>query len=98
MVIITHDIMNSYNPTTRFLSNLTKKLISFFLNVKPCNVKISFVLFNKVPASYCGLYSRYSTLCIIENVKCEMPLMYIVIYPEYVTRTKAIVNCCILLS
>lgn len=52
--------------------------------------------FNQVPASFCGLYSRYRSWCITKNVQsCGMPLMYIVIYPEYVTRTKAIVHCCI---
>lgn len=62
---------------------------------KPCHYVKHFP-FDQVPASYCGLYSRYWSWCIIKNVQsCGMPLMYIVIYPEYVTRTKAIVHCCI---
>lgn len=62
---------------------------------KPCNY-VKHFHFNQVPASFCGLYSRYRSWCITKNVQsCGMPLMYIVIYPEYVTRTKAIVHCCI---
>lgn len=48
------------------------------LNLLPCphracrsSIPSYFLWFNKVPASCCGLYSRYSTLRVLENVKCH---------------------------
>lgn len=63
----------------------------FFFSSLPCDVVqqgTSIILWVILQVHY--VLSRMS------NVKCH--LMYIVIYPEYVTRTMAIVNCCILLS
>lgn len=83
-VFLAHDIGNCYK------SNHKSSLCVFFSSL-PCDVVqqgTSIILWVILQVHY--VLSRMS------NVKCH--LMYIVIYPEYVTRTMAIVNCCILLS
>lgn len=86
-VFLAHDIGNCYKSNHK--SSLC--VFFFFFFSLPCDVVqqgTSIILWVILQVHY--VLSRMS------NVKCH--LMYIVIYPEYVTRTMAIVNCCILLS
>lgn len=85
-VFLAHDIRNCYKSNHK-----SSLCVFFFFSSLPCDVVqqgTSIILWVILQVHY--VLSRMS------NVKCH--LMYIVIYPEYVTRTMAIVNCCILLS